>query len=46
MTQKQLKNRADIPEALTWDVTALYKTRADFEAALNGLKAATTQHSQ
>ena len=41
MTQEQLKNRADVPEALTWDVTALYKTRADFEAALNGLKAAT-----
>ena len=41
MTQEQLKNRADVPEALTWDVTALYKTRADFETALNGLKAAT-----
>ena len=42
MTQEQLKNRADVPEALTWDVTALYKTRADFETALNGLKEATT----
>ena len=41
MTQEQLKTRAEIPEALTWDVTALYKTRADFEAALTGLKAAT-----
>ena len=42
MTQEQLKNRADVPETLTWDVTALYKTRADFETALNGLKEATT----
>lgn len=41
MTQEQLKNRADVPEALTWDVTALYKTRTDFDVALTGLKAAT-----
>lgn len=41
MTQEQLKKRAEVPEALTWDVTALYKTRADFDAALAGLKKAT-----
>lgn len=45
MTQEQLKKRADVPETLTWDVTALYKNRADFEAALAGLKAATATFS-
>lgn len=45
MTQEQLKKRADVPETLTWDVTALYKNRADFEAALTGLKAATATFS-
>jgi oligoendopeptidase F len=41
MANEELNNRADVTAELTWDVTALYETRAEFEAALAGLKAAT-----
>lgn len=32
-TIKQLPKRSDVPEALTWDLTKIFKTDADFEAA-------------
>lgn len=43
MTQEELKNRADVPEELTWDLTALYETKEDFEAAVEELKKAVDQ---
>lgn len=30
---KQLPKRSDVPETLTWDLTKIFKTDADFEAA-------------
>lgn len=41
MENEEWKNRADVPTALTWDVTAIYETREDFDVALAGLQAAT-----
>ncbi|ALV21997.1 MAG: oligoendopeptidase F [Carnobacterium sp.] len=38
MAQEELKNRADVPEELTWDLTALYETREDFDAAVAEMK--------
>lgn len=43
MTQEELKIRADVPEELTWDLTALYETKEDFEAAVEELKKAVDQ---
>lgn len=36
---KQLPKRADVPEALTWDLTKIFKTDADFEAAFKAVQA-------
>lgn len=41
MAQEKLKNRADVLEELTWDLTALYKTDAVFEEAIEQIKTAT-----
>ena len=41
MGQEKLKNRADVLEELTWDLTALYETTEDFQKAIEEMKAAT-----
>ena len=41
MAQEKLKNRADVLEELTWDLTALYKTDEAFEEAIKQIKVAT-----
>lgn len=41
MGQEKLKNRADVLEELTWDLTALYETTEDFYKAIEEMKAAT-----
>lgn len=41
MAQEKLKNRADVLEELTWDLTALYKTDTAFEEAIEQIKTAT-----
>ena len=41
MAQEELKNRADVLEELTWDLTALYKTNEAFEEAIKQIKVAT-----
>ncbi|WP_051912575.1 oligoendopeptidase F [Carnobacterium funditum] len=41
MVQEKLKNRADVSTELTWDLTALYKTKSDFEKAIKEIKIAT-----
>ncbi|MBM6614755.1 oligoendopeptidase F [Desemzia sp. RIT804] len=43
MAQEELKNRSEVQEELTWDLTALYETKEDFEAAIEELKAAVDQ---
>lgn len=43
MTQEELKHRADVPKELTWDLTALYETKEDFETAIEELKSAVEQ---
>ncbi len=35
---KQLPKRSDVPEALTWDLTKIFKTDADFEAAFKAVQ--------
>lgn len=40
MAQEKLKNRADVPKKLTWDLTALYETKEDFEKAVEKTKVA------
>lgn len=41
MTQEELKNRVDVLEELTWDLTALYETPTDFKEAIEEIKKAT-----
>lgn len=41
MAQEKLKNRADVLEELTWDLTALYKTDEAFQEAIKQIKVAT-----
>ena len=43
MAQEELKNRADVQEELTWDISALYETKEDFETAIEELKVAVDQ---
>ena len=43
MTQEELKNRADVPEALTWDLTGLYPTKEAFETAVADMQSAVKQ---
>ncbi|MFL2100425.1 oligoendopeptidase F [Desemzia sp. FAM 23989] len=40
MTEKALQVRSEVPEQMKWDITAIYKTRAEFDAAVEGTKAA------
>ncbi|MFL2106368.1 oligoendopeptidase F [Desemzia sp. FAM 23991] len=40
MTKKALQVRSEVPEQMKWDITAIYKTRAEFDAAVEGTKAA------
>lgn len=40
MTEKGLQERSLVPEALTWDVSAIYNSRAEFDAAVEEIKAA------
>ncbi|MFL2100410.1 oligoendopeptidase F [Desemzia sp. FAM 23991] len=46
MAQEELKNRADVQEELTWDISALYETKEDFETAIEKLKAAVDKFVQ
>ncbi|MGB6179486.1 oligoendopeptidase F [Carnobacterium sp.] len=43
MGQEKLKNRVDVLEELTWDLTALYKTKTDFEEAIEEIKKASAK---
>lgn len=45
MAQEELKNRADVSEALTWDLTGLYPTKEAYETAVAELKKAVAQFS-
>ena len=45
MAQEELKNRSEVSEALTWDLTGLYSTKEAFEAAVEDMKAAVKQFS-
>ncbi|MFL2134628.1 oligoendopeptidase F [Desemzia sp. FAM 24101] len=40
MTEKALQVRSEVPEQMKWDITAIFKTRAEFDAAVEGTKAA------
>lgn len=46
MAQEELKNRADVQQELTWDITALYETKEDYETAVESLKAAVDEFVQ
>ena len=37
----ELMTRKDVPQELTWDLTALYKTEADFQSDIDKVKALT-----
>lgn len=43
MAQEELKNRADVFENLTWDLTDLYPTKEAFETAVADMQAAVNQ---
>ena len=43
MAQEESKNRSEVQEELTWDLTALYETKEDFKAAIEELKGAVDQ---
>ncbi|KRM31089.1 oligoendopeptidase F [Agrilactobacillus composti DSM 18527 = JCM 14202] len=40
---KQLPKRSEVPEALTWDLTKIFKTDADFEAEFKAVQARNAQ---
>lgn len=46
MTEKGLQERSLVPEALTWDVSAIYSSRAEFDAAVEEIKAAVEKFAQ
>ncbi|MER2042037.1 MAG: oligoendopeptidase F [Desemzia incerta] len=46
MTEKGLQERSLVPEALTWDVSAIYNSRAEFDAAVEEIKAAVEKFAE
>ena len=38
MQMEEMKKRSEVPEELTWDLTALFETREDFDQAVEELK--------
>lgn len=38
MSQEKLKNRSDVSEELTWDVSHIYVSKEDFDKAVQELK--------
>lgn len=46
MAQEELKHRKDVQEELTWDLTALFATKSDFDQAVTEVKAAVDQFAK
>lgn len=46
MVQEELKNRSEVSEALTWDLTGLYPTKEAFQTAVADMQTAVKQFSE